>query len=159
MKQIPLSQGKFALVDADIYDYLMQWKWTYSGGYAYRLKTVRGNSRKIWMHRECNGTKEGEYTDHIDGNRLNNTRSNLRTCTYAQNNKNAKTRKDNKSGYRGVYWEKSCNKWRVVISNDGKKLSVGLFDDIVEAAKAYNAAAKKLHGSFARLNLVTGGGN
>jgi len=157
MKQIPLSQGKFALVDDDMYDYLMQWKWTFSGGYTYRVKTIRGISKKIWMHREVNGTAPGTYTDHIDGNRLNNTRSNLRTCTYAQNNKNAVKRKDNKSGYRGVYWEKGMDKWRVVINNDGKRITIGYFDDILVAASAYNKHAKILHGDFARLNIVVGG--
>lgn len=78
-KQIPLSKGKFALVDDDMYDYLMQWKWTFSGGYTYRIKTIKGVSKKIWMHREVNATANGLYTDHIDGNRLNNTRANLRT--------------------------------------------------------------------------------
>lgn len=154
MKTIPLTQGKFTIVDDDVYDYLMQWKWTFSGGYAYRLKTIKGKSKKIWLHREINATPTGKYTDHIDGNRLNNTRSNLRVCTYAENNKNAKTRKDNKSGYRGVHWEKGCRKWRAVINNNGKRITIGMFDDVVAAAIAYNEYAKKLHKEFARLNVV-----
>lgn len=156
MKQIPLTQGKFAIVDDEDYDFLMQWKWTHSGGYAYRLKTVRGVSKKIWLHRETNKTPDGLFTDHINGDRLDCRKENLRTCTYAENNKNAAIRKDNKSGYRGVYWEKGVKKWRVVINTDGIRKCFGFFEDVLEAAETYNKNAKLLHGDFARLNDLGG---
>lgn len=152
MRQLPLSQGKFAIVDNDDYEKLLPWKWTFSGGYAYRVKTVQGKSKKVWLHRFIANTPEGLYTDHINGNRLDCRKENLRICTYAQNNKNASIRKDNKSGYRGVYWEKGVKKWRAVINADAKRICLGFYESAKEAAKAYNESAKKLHGSFARLN-------
>src|SRR5574343_596006 len=111
MKKLPLSQGKFAIVDDDDYENLLSWKWTYSGGYAYRLKTIQGKSKKIWLHRFIANIPDGLYTDHINGDKLDCRKENLRFCTYAENNKNASIRKANKSGYRGVYWEKGVKKW------------------------------------------------
>lgn len=158
MKLLQLSQGKFAKVDAEDYERLIAWKWTYSEGYAYRLKTINKKSKKIWLHRFINETPDGKYTDHINGDRLDCRKINLRTCSYAENNRNARTRKDNKSGYRGVYWEKSCKKWRTVISFDGKKNCLGFFNNVLDAAIAYNKKAKELHGDFARLNEIAGFG-
>ena len=154
MKLLPLSQGKFAKVDNEDFESLLQWKWTYSGGYAYRVKTINKKSKKIWLHRFINKTPDVLYTDHINGDRLDCRKQNLRNCTYAQNNKNVKTRKDNKSGYRGVYWEKGMKKWRSVISAEGEKVCLGFFNSAIDAAKAYNKKALELHGSFARLNDI-----
>jgi hypothetical protein len=61
VKILSVSQEKFSIVDDDMFEYLSQWKWTYSGGYAYRLKTIKGKSKKIWLHREVNGTKDGAF--------------------------------------------------------------------------------------------------
>lgn len=148
MKYIELTQGKKAIVDKEDYELLSQHKWTYSDGYAYR----RPKGEKIWMHRLISKVPNGLYTDHINGNKLDNRRKNLRHCTYAQNNKNAAIRKDNKTGYKGVYWEKGMSKYRCVIQNDGKRITLGYFDCKHEAAKTYNEKAKELHGEFARLN-------
>lgn len=156
MKQIPLTQGKTALVDDEDYDFLMQWKWTFSNGYAYRLKTINGKGKKFWLHRMVNKTPDGLFTDHINGNRLDCRKGNLRDCTYSQNNKNAATRKDNKSGFRGVYWEKGMKAWRCVIQSNGKRETLGFYENPEEAAIVYNENASRLHGEFARLNKIGG---
>ena len=86
--------------------------------------------------------------DHIDGNRLNNSISNLRVCSSRENNLN-KTRKSNtKSGRKGVSWYKRDSKWEVRIKHKNKNLHLGLFDDIDEASKVYEEKAKELHGEF-----------
>ena len=152
--KIQLTQGKFAIVDDEDYDALSKFKWTHSGGYAYRLKTTKGISKKVWLHRVINNTPEGLFTDHINGDRLDCRKINLRTCTQSQNNKNASKRKDNSSGFRGVYWFKLTNNYRANISVNGKRICLGFYSCPKKAAQAYNLAATKHHKDFARLNIV-----
>lgn len=90
--------------------------------------------------------------DHIDGNPSNNAITNLRVCSHAENQRNMKKHKDNTSGFKGVYWNKNAEKWMAQICVDGKLKYLGLFQNTKEAANAYDAAAKILHGDFARLN-------
>lgn len=95
--------------------------------------------------------KEGKpYVDHIDGDKLNNNRRNLRWATTHENGRNAKMRSDNTSGYKGVSYHKSNGKWRSRINDCGKNRHLGYFDTAEEAAAAYRAAAICLHGEFAR---------
>jgi len=112
------------------------------------------NSRKIFMHREIAkrmGLDLSNEIDHKDNNGLNNRRENLRTATHAQNNQNKGKSKNNTSGYKGVNWEKRRNKWRARIYFNKNYIHLGYFNDIEEAAKAYEKAAKKYHGKFARI--------
>jgi hypothetical protein len=162
MKEIPLTQGKVALVDDADYEYLMQWKWYFckkkdGTGYARRkvysrisAKTYRWKS--YWMHREIMKTPEGMDTDHRDGNKLNNQKYNLRICTNSQNQSNKRTQRNNTSTFKGVW--KSGNKWTASINVRKKRIHLGSYIDKSEAAKAYNAAALEHHGEFARLNDV-----
>lgn len=92
-----------------------------------------------------------ELVDHIDGNSLNNHRANLRVVTHAQNMKNRKTSVTCKSGYKGVYFDPSGNKWRVQIYCDGKKIPLGRFDTAEQGYEAYCKAALKYHGQYARI--------
>jgi hypothetical protein len=169
MKQIPLSgkygTGKFTLVDDAEYDYLMQWKWLCNkNGYAVRTayigwneKTGYRDSRQIFMHREINKTPEKLLTDHVDGDKLNNQRHNLRTATPLNNVwNNPKMSKKTSSEYKGVSWHEARNNWRSRIRYDGKEISLGSFppDQEKEAAMAYNEAAIKYHGEFACLNKI-----
>jgi hypothetical protein len=156
-KLIPLTKGQHAIVDDDVYEHLMQWKWHYrSPGYAGRV--TYDQNRKvtlILMHRLIAGTPMGMDTDHIDGNGLHNTRANLRFCTRQQNLQNKRASKDSVSQYKGVSWSKQQQKWQAIIRIEGRNKKLGLFTNEVDAARAYDNAAKKHHGDFARLNLPT----
>lgn len=161
MREIPLSQGRVALVDDADFEWLSQWKWhVYSppgrtGVHALAHTTVRKNIyRKIKMHRLILGAKEGDFVDHIDGNGLNNQKSNLRFCTKSENGMNRGAPTTNSSGFKGVSWAKSKNKWEAYISLKGIRKHLGRFTTKEEAALAYNEAALIHHGSFAHLNKV-----
>jgi hypothetical protein len=95
-----------------------------------------------------------KMVDHIDGNKLDNRKSNLRKCTKAQNAVNSKIRSTNTSGYRGLWWRDSRKRWVARIMVDGKHLWLGSFKKKTDAAKAYNDAAVKYFGEFARLNKI-----
>lgn len=154
MKEIPLTKGKVALVDDEDYERISRWKWHYTpNGYA--AHTIWSPEKKVnrGMHREVMQTPPGLETDHINGNKLDNRRENLRICTSSQNKANSGLSKMNTSGYKGVRWRESRQKWEVDIRKDGRKVFLGRFDDIIEAAKAYDLAAKAHYGEFAKLNF------
>jgi len=99
MKKIPLSQGKFALVDDEDFERLSKYKWCLNNNYAgRRVTTGYRKSTIIYMHSVINGTTIGKDTDHINRNKLDNRRENLRTCSRSDNIRNTPARKDNKSG-------------------------------------------------------------
>lgn len=153
MKRIPLTQGKFALVDNEDFNHLNQWKWCYHLGYAIRSIWIRKNkTRIIRMHRVITNCPAGLEPDHRDKNGLNNQKYNLRICTRTQNQMNAKRRSDNISGYRGVSIHKDGH-ITVEIRINRKKTRIGTFPDLISAAKAYDTKAKELYGEFASLNF------
>lgn len=97
---------------------------------------------------------KNQEIDHIDGNRLNNQKSNLRYATSSQNKANRGPRKDNKSGYKGVSWHKQRKKWTARIKNGSKYEHLGLFQNKIDAAKTYNIKAIEYYGSYAWLNII-----
>lgn len=97
-----------------------------------------------------------KYIDHIDGDKTNNRIKNLRGCTHSQNMRNANISKNNTSGLKGVDWKKQDKKWRSRVRVNGKQISLGLFNDKIEAAKAYDSAALEHHGEFAKTNKMLG---
>ncbi len=105
------------------------------------------------MHRVIKGAKAGQSVDHVNGNGLDNRRSNLRLCAHAENLRNRKIHKNNKSGFKGVRKRKESSLWRAEIRSNHKFYFLGNFHSAEEAAHAYDAAALKLHGEFARLNF------
>jgi AP2 domain len=160
MKLIPLTQGKFALVDDEDYDYLMQWKWqarksTYSDTW-YALSHERGSHKSILMHRIILRAPNGVRVDHRDRIGLNNQRLNLRLASSNENARNTGMRSHNKSGFKGVSWDKRKGKFQAQIRVNGKTISLGYFhaDCILDAARAYNEAAIRLHGEFAYQNVI-----
>jgi hypothetical protein len=151
MKQIPLTQGKFALVDDEDYEYLNQWKWHIDNyGYAVRL-APRPSHTPIRMSRVIAETPKGMWVDHANRDRLDNRRCNLRNCTPSQNLSNS-VRK-NKSGFRGVYYHKSSGTWHGETCFNGVRKSAGYYKTPEEAARAYDKLAKEMQGEFASLNF------
>lgn len=139
MNTIKLTQGKFAIIDDSDFEWLSQWKWYYHHGYAVRSLYLGGGRKNqkrqtLPMHRFINNTSKGFDTDHINRDKLDNRRSNLRTVTTIENQRNTNTRKDNKSGYKGVTWNKQRNKWHVSIRVDTKLIFLGLYSNLQEAS-------------------------
>lgn len=154
MKTIPLTQGLFALVDDEDFEYLNQWKWyaarQWNTYYAFRQDYSSGKPKTIRMHREVMG-EDPRNIDHRDGDGLNNQKCNLRYCTHSQNHQNRKHHRNTSSIYKGV--SLTYNKWRAQIMNQGKVAYIGLFYTEEEAALAYDTKAKELFGEFARPNF------
>lgn len=156
MKQIQLTQGKVALVDDVDYERLNQHRWCAkkSGAtwYAVRMVGKDGKQMTLYMHREILGLTANIETDHKDGDGLNNQRHNLRLATTAQNQRNQKKQKGT-SQYKGVYWYQGKTKWCAQIWIAKKRVSLGIFLSEIDAAKAYDNAAIKHFGEFARTNF------
>jgi HNH endonuclease len=161
MKRIQLTRGYFALVDDEDYDRVMTLKWHVciikATGRKYAAHNYKKRSRSrdvgvLLMHRFILNAPEGIEVDHRDGNALDNRRKNIRLATHAQNMANRPVRSDSTNGYKGV--RKDGSRWLVRIRIDGKMRHFGSFATIKMAANTYNELAKKIHGDFARLNLV-----
>lgn len=155
MKRIPLTQGKFAMVDAKNFDWLNQWKWqTHKSGntyYAVRCIGKQPNRHKLLMHREILNIPKGMNTDHINHKGFDNRRCNIRACTQKQNCQNRQLRRGESSKYKGVSWHKKVKKWRAYISCP--QIHLGLFNNEIMAAKRYDEKAKELFGEFAYTNF------
>lgn len=160
MKKIQLSQGKAALVDDEDYEFLSRWKWHYGvGGYACRSQyfgMMNGKPKKklILMHRVVNKTFVDDQTDHINGDRLDNRRLNLRTVNQSQNNMNQKPLAGKSSIYKGVSFFKRDETWEAHIKKDGRKRHIGYYSSEKTAARAYNIMAHQLFGDYARPNVI-----
>lgn len=160
MPHIPLSRGRVALVDdADLARLVAVGRWHYSqAGYAvHRHVTPDGRKQNWLMHRLIMGWATGEWlprtvqVDHLNHNRLDNRRDNLRLCTPNQNQWHKGLQGNNTSGFRGVSWNKG--RWEARIRCHTWRINLGRYDDPVTAALAYDAAARLLHQAFAGLNF------
>jgi hypothetical protein len=164
MKEIKLSQRckksknnhLSALVDDADFEYLNQWKWFAHKSPHGTYYAARNDSGKtIKMHRIILGlTDPNILGDHKDGNSLNNQRSNLRECTHSQNNRNCKKYKEGTSKYKGVHYHKKNDNFMARITDNGKTIYLGSFINEVDAGKAFNIAAQRIHGEFANLNII-----
>ena len=155
MITIPISKGKFAVIDDDDSASVLLHKWSVtSHGYVVRATSRKnvGGRKIVYLHRQLLGFPKCEV-DHIDGDKLNNQRSNLRCCTHQQNGCNQKINAKNTSGAKGVYWERKLSKWGATIRVFRKQLHLGYFPTVKEAALAYDSAARLHFGEFARPNL------
>jgi hypothetical protein len=155
--RIPLTRGRFAKVDPQDYGWLAQFRWHYVRTartfYAVRSCYDRGRCHKVWMHREIMGTPLGMVCDHVNHNGLDNRRCNLRNCTAAENNLNRRRYRNGRSRYKGVWWCKGLQMWGATIQAGGREEFLGYFLREIDAARAYDAAARRLHGAFACVNF------
>jgi hypothetical protein len=150
MKEIKLINSPLtAKVDDEWFDRLSQCKWRLTQkGYAYRAGLF---SKGAMMHRIVNMTPDGFQTDHINNDKLDNRSANLQSCTNAENCRKRTRKAPPKSGFRGVRQKNS--RFEVAITVNYKKHYLGMFNTAEEAARAYDARAIELHGSFANLNF------
>lgn len=156
---VAISRGCAALIDREDQDLVLAHKWSATpkrrhgvGWYAASRIQRNGNRRTLLMHRLILGLTDGRIeVDHIHGDTLDNRRSQLRVCTHGQNAKNRGKNPSNRSGYRGVHWDKQSQKWRAEIWSDGKHYRLGRFDRIDDAVAAFAAACTRLHGEFGRI--------
>lgn len=146
-------RGVKVIVDEEDVEILKQHRWVIGGpGYAVTYKYPTGKTVCLLMHRLIVGARPGQVCDHINGNKLDNRKSNLRICKQRENAKNRVGCRDSRSGIKGVHWDKSRGLWGVQIRADERRIYVGRYSDIEQAKAAYNEAAAKYHGAFARLN-------
>lgn len=158
MKKILLNRMRlkagikhYALVDDEDYDFLSQFNW-YLTSFGYAAKRCPYSCKIEKMHRFMAGLSDRNIqVDHIDCNKLNNQKSNLRPASNSQNQRNTVSR--GASMYKGVSWCNTYKKWRAAIKSFGVSFHIGMFVVEIEAAKAYDAAAIIHHGEFARLNF------
>jgi len=158
MKQIKLTQGKFTLVDDEDFEELNQFNWyankKLNTFYAVRNEYNKGKHKTLFMHRVVlRLTNSNIKCDHINHNGLDNQKSNLRTCTHSQNQRNSRNRIGTTSKYKGVHFCKQANKWRVFIMGNKKQIHIGYFKNEIEAAKKYDEFAILHFGEFANLNF------
>lgn len=135
------------IVDSEDYEWLSQYRWNLSGQGRYAAR--KAGQRSIYMHREIMGVTSREFeVDHINGDRLDNRRSNLRVVNHAENSQNAiKTRPNRYSQYRGVTWSRRAQVWKAQVHMAGRNYYLGSFDDEKEAAAAA-AAFRAQHMPF-----------
>lgn len=154
---IPLTQGLFALVDGEDYERISKYKWyAHKWGTTYRAarnQTIRSKRTLVFMHREILNTPCGMETDHRNHCDLDNRKQNIRICTKSQNQANRVRCKKCSSQFKGVSWHKGRNKWQGKIMYNRKDRYLGYFVCEIEAAKAYDEAARELFGEYAYLNF------
>jgi hypothetical protein len=153
--KIPLSRGKFALVDYDDWENIAAYRWhTNASGYA-----VRSGDR-VYMHREILRAGAGEMVDHINHDKLDNRRANLRFVSEHQSHGNMRPQKRGRSRFKGVFavsgakGRAGSRPWRAQINQNGKSVYLGVFGTEEDAALAYNEAARAYFGECAWLNPV-----
>lgn len=145
----PVGRG-FAKVSRSDIDLVAGHSWYLSKGYA---RTMTGQ-RQVYMHRLIVGRDaDGKVVDHRSGDKLDNRRENLRACSLAENARSTRKR-EGAHPYKGVYFRPHMGKWRAQIRADRKIHRLGHFSSPEDAARAYNEAAARLHGEFARLNVI-----
>lgn len=164
IKFIPLTQGQFAIVDADDYDWLNQWIWSLVKRpgivnvlYAQRsLKLDNGGYGIMLMHTAIMPPPQGMMVDHRNTYGLDNRLCNLRICNKMQNAHNCPKRRKGTSKYKGVHFSKDTNKWHAYINFNKKRTHIGCFKTEDEAAAARNVYELEYYKEFARPNIIEG---
>jgi hypothetical protein len=165
MKEIKLGgkkgAGMVALVDDEEFERVNKYKWRLdiNGKNKYALSNIYINNKKttIRLHRFIfNLNKNIKCIDHINHNGLDCRKINLRVCSYSQNQGNRMPTIGCTSKFKGVYWDKSRNKWLCEITPNKKKKHIGRFENEIDAAKAYDEKAREVYGEFAYTNFNIG---
>jgi hypothetical protein len=154
MRTLPVARGTaVVLVDDEDFELVSPYTWRLvQGGGGQRYASAWVGVKDVFMHRLITGAARGKVVDHIDGNPLNNQRANLRVCTQAENQGNRRKIKPASSIYKGVSWVQKRRKWQASLYVSGRQRLLGRFASEIEAARAYDAAAKQHFGEFALLN-------
>lgn len=143
MKQIPLTQGLFAIVDDVDYELLNQWKWyAHKNGRVFYATRHISKTKSLKMHQEIIGETPGFVCDHINGDGLDNRRDNLRTVTNRQNLQNRHV--ESSSKYPGVHWHKAIRRWQAQITINGYRKYLGVFISEEDAYATYLKAVSDL---------------
>lgn len=154
MKKIPLQNNKgFALVDNEDFEELSQYKWFLKwSGYAVRRTFGRGG-KHVLMHRQILQAEKGTVIDHINRNKLDNRKTNIRFCTVAQNGWNRGCASHNTSGFKGVYRDARRNQhqWFIKLVVNKQPLYLGSFNTPEEAYSVYKKKITEIHGDFAMI--------
>jgi HNH endonuclease len=163
-RRIYLGEEEWAIVEPEDYYRFGNFKWGINGSgdryYAVRnAKTGTGKTKRVYMHREIMNPPAGLFVDHKNNDPLDNRRENLRLATRSQNMQNKRKKKNATSKYFGVHLIKAEKKWSARVKHEGKLVFSARFDNEIDAAHAYDAAAKKYHGEFARLNFPESAGS
>ena len=156
-KIISGSKNEKIKVDKEDFELVSKYNWNCYSGYALTFNRRKENNYKLKsksMHRLILQPKGKEQIDHINGNRLDNRKHNLRICTVQQNSCNRKKAKNSNSKYLGVTFHKRDNRWQAQIRTNKKRIYLGYFITEKEAAEAYNDAAIKYHKEFAKINKI-----
>lgn len=152
MKELPLSNRKAnVIVDDNVFNGLAFYRWNVNNA-GYAGAWIDG--KQVLLHRFIMGAKDGEEVDHINGNRFDCRVENMRLCTHSQNIANDGPRTNNKLGVKGVDYHGKKGKYRATIRVNYKKIHLGVFDTLKDAAIAYNEGAKKYYGEFAYQNNI-----
>jgi len=147
---IYLTRGKESIIDKEDYDRVNKYMW-HTGNHGYA--SHKNNSESLLLHRFIMSPKEGEYVDHINGNKLDNRKVNLRICSNSENAMHrVNLQSNNKSGYQGVHFDKSRGKWMSYIKVDNKRIGLGRFNAKEEAIKVRKDAETKYFGEFKPLD-------
>jgi hypothetical protein len=157
-RRIYLGEGEWTILDHEDYYRLGNFKWHIKGNgkkfYVVRsAKNGSGRTKLLSLHREITNAPKGLVVDHRNRNTLDNRRANLRLATASQNMHNVQKKKNASSRFFGVYFIKNSGRWGAQIRFNGKDIWLGTFVNEIDAAMAYDAAAKKYYGEFARLNF------
>ncbi len=152
MIKVPINKNYELLLDDEDINYTIFYTWSFNGRYVNRHITLGSIRTTQSIHRFLTGCDDPTMVvDHIDGNPLNNQKSNLRVCTQTENIRNRKLNSNNTSGFKGVSWIKRQKKWKATITLNKKQIHLGYFFYPEEAYAAYKEASTKYHKEYGRV--------